>query len=297
MKNHWTEEELQILRDNYADKTAEELERLVPRHPYRSMQQKANKLGLRKEEYWTPERQRLLKKIYPTASKREIDKAFPGISNHSLQEYARRHGIKKIKPYGNNRKGDLSPLLKETLEAYYWAGYIAADGWISKAGQLVIVAKEDDREHLDKLKILLCTDYNYICRMEKSGKKFHHIRIAVQHEDFGTRLAEKFDFSNRKTYEPPDVKKWEHWSRNKRLAFLCGFIDGDGSKAINAKGFRIQNHASWIDVHRFLLQDIDSSTRIDSAGYTNSYIRMNGYYKLKSFVDKNNICVMERKWN
>jgi len=58
----------------------------------------------------------------------------------------------KTLPIVRKKLADLSPLLNETLEAYYWMGFIMADGHLSKQNRLTVTLAIKDSDHLLKLK-------------------------------------------------------------------------------------------------------------------------------------------------
>lgn len=61
----WTDEEIKILKDNYAKCTKEEICRLLPNRKYANIKTKAWKLGIKKESwYWTKDEVDILKNLY-----------------------------------------------------------------------------------------------------------------------------------------------------------------------------------------------------------------------------------------
>lgn len=49
------------------------------------------------------------------------------------------------------KKCELYNLLNDTCLAYYWIGFILADGSISKSGELKIALSIKDKDHLKKM--------------------------------------------------------------------------------------------------------------------------------------------------
>lgn len=63
----WTEEELEILKNNYCELGLYKTTTLIPNHPMCSVVAKARKLGLSSEKrvQWTEEELEILRKYYP----------------------------------------------------------------------------------------------------------------------------------------------------------------------------------------------------------------------------------------
>ena len=75
--NKWTNEEVEILKSNYTNKSKEELMILLPHRSWSSILTKANKLSINKRNYWTPEEDDLLSSIYSNISFQEVLNIFP----------------------------------------------------------------------------------------------------------------------------------------------------------------------------------------------------------------------------
>ncbi len=110
---------------------------------------------------------------------------------------------------------------------------------------------------------------------------------------------------NNKTYNPPKIKTFKSFTNEQALAFLVGFIDGDGSINKNGSIIKMENHASWCFVHRFFLRSIKKwfgdcrrKQGINKRGYSVSYLSDKTVtQKLKNEVLKLGLPAMERKWN
>ncbi len=256
---------------------------------------------------WNEENNKKLIEIYPTSTIQELKDAFPGLKIHALNEYARRKGLKRL--VCSQRKGTLRPLLEETLEAYYWAGFIAADGWVSKTGQVVVFIDVKDKNHLEKLALFLNTNISvYEEEKDFNGKYISKmVRVAVQDQKLGLEFAKKFDLKYQKTYNPPSIDILKQFDDDKLFAYIIGFIDGDGSIG-NSTGYitlRIQNHASWIDVHRFILLFIQNkfkfnngSILIDKRGYSNLGLYSKcAIFKMYNHIKLLSLQHLNRKWD
>jgi hypothetical protein len=129
----------------------------------------------------------------------------------------------------------LERLLEETPEAYYWIGFLMADGYIRhEKNTLRLRLSLKDEDHLKQYAFFIGERVKYekgCCLVEKSG-------------DVVKKIAKKFDFKPRKTYNPPriDIIK----NDDLFLSFLTGMIDGDGSFSKSGQ-LMYGCHASWIE--------------------------------------------------
>lgn len=123
--------------------------------------------------------------------------------------------------------------LEKSLRSCYWAGFIAADGWITypKHGQKVvgIRLKDSDRKHIETFS----TDINggYICEGSQpaesyGGSRCRYVQILANNDRLVEGLEGNFNITQRKslTLEPPS-----NLNEDQKVAFAAGYIDGDGS--------------------------------------------------------------------
>lgn len=303
--NVWSKKELIILKENY-NKSISELCVLLPQKERKAILLKRRRFGLspKKMYKWDSNDKNLLKKHWSYSDKELIQKLFPSVKWNSIKEMARRLGLKRLTEY---RKGDLSPLLKENNVAYYWMGFIMADGWISKNGQLVVGLSQKDKNHLEKLAKLLKTEIRKI-NIEETiffGKKYKRektVRIAIQDKILGLKLKNKMNISFRKTYNPPDLSFLN--TDKKFFSFLAGFIDGDGSitKSKNSIMLRIECHKNWIINFKYIKKRIDdcifNDIKIKKLKESVLLISCNKSFiiNLKDYIFKLNVPILERKW-
>lgn len=249
---------------------------------------------MKKEYYkWTQDKLDLLDELYPITSNTDLCEIF-GISNkRSIAEFARRRGLKKIIDF--SRKGTLLPLLEENNIAYYWLGFIMADGWVSKNGQLVIALSNKDENHLEIIAKLLGTNIN---NYPNSSKKGIQSRIAVQDKINGVKLRNKLNVKNKKTYEIPNL---DFIPSNLLLPFIIGFIDGDG--CLVNKYIRIECWKSWENafVHfgEYLKNEFGISYQISYSKdkYVSLYYGRRESELIKKQMLKLGIPFMKRKWD
>lgn len=122
----------------------------------------------------------------------------------------------------------------QTPISSYWAGFIAADGWIQERGRgqdrISITLSRRDREHLERLGSTIgATTINDFTSMSY-GKMRAFSRIDFVSDELSSSLASHFNITPRKslTLQPPELS-----DEQCRLAFIAGYIDGDGSYAID----------------------------------------------------------------
>ena len=93
-----------------------------------------------------------------------------------------------------NRKCDLSPLLKETPEAYYWIGFLLADGHFQD-GRIAFHLALRDKEQVIKFADFI----NWTGNFEDRGDL--GIGVRAKHTDVVEQLCEKFDIRSTKTWK------------------------------------------------------------------------------------------------
>lgn len=111
----------------------------------------------------------------------------------------------------------------------YWAGFIAADGCINgkKMNKLCIGLSSKDKQHLELFKKIINFDGPVLNNtINKNDKEFYASSISITSQKIVNDLYKNFNITPRKslTLLSPNIK-------NKELidAFICGYIDGDGS--------------------------------------------------------------------
>jgi hypothetical protein len=264
---------------------------------------------------WNKEQEEKLKLLYPKGSWESILKAIPNKSKHAIGTYANNRGIKRKLDFGDTiRKGTLKPLLEENNIAYYWIGFIIADGWINhKTGQLVIMIADKDIEHLKKFAALTKSKVKFPYGVNTKINSGYHkngtmVRVSIQ-DPATFDIIKKFKFCNNKTSNPPTMD-FDSMSDNFFMSLFCGYIDGDGSifKAKNktVRIIKIQCHAAYLvflknmekKLHKILNLQLEKSlVYIDNKGYAYwNMSRKNLIDKINSVVNTLHIPIMHRKW-
>lgn len=197
-------------------------------------------------------------------------------------------------------------LLTEEIEAYYWLGFIFADGYFNhKEPRFSLRLQQSDKYHLEALVKFLGDEipvhiYQNACSID--------LRCAELLQYFQS----KFDFNPRKTYNPPDIDKLP--KNEKFIAFLLGFIDGDGNcySVDDRYVISISNYETWASHLKFIKhsaytyfgleppKDIDQDGRFyNDKGSPLFKISMSDkdfVTKLKQLAIDNKLPIMPRKW-
>lgn len=155
----------------------------------------------------------------------------------SLPYYKKKYGL-EVNPIGkgkftyryerqynvnDNFFNELNPL------NCYWAGFIAADGCVEgkKQNKLYICLSSKDKRHLEMFKKYIKFDGPILNNViKRDEKEFYNSTISITSKKIADDLYSNFNITPKKslTLLPPNIK-------NKELidAFICGYIDGDGS--------------------------------------------------------------------
>lgn len=192
---------------------------------------------------WTEKEIETLKQIYPIKDRNTTLKILAPRTWPSIEHKALGLGIRKNIPELKNR---LFKLLEETPEAYYWIGFIAADGYFhhkNKTFNLNLSSK--DEIHIKNFCKFINGQYRKrIAKNIRNGidKKDEYVVVNSQDKVNIEKIITKFNFKHKKTYNPPNELNIK--DDNLFIAFLIGFIDGDGH--IGPKNhIGIKCHFSW----------------------------------------------------
>ncbi len=301
--NKWTKSQVNFLRRNYHNLTAKELSiplnRSVSAIRIKAMELKINCKNYHK---WTSEEIGLLKTKYPICTKNELSKIFKPIVWENIKSQANKLGLKRNQRNKELILGHCENLLQNTSEAFYWMGFLLADGHFSKENRMAVTLSKLDTIHLKKF----CKFLKYKS-MRRPGKHGAVSMSILDTYNVGL-IKEKFNISNIKTYNPPDISKYS-FDLNLLICLICGFIDGDGSIGYQTgrkdATLRIKCHASWLEFiiwikkkfkEKFLIDS--GNPKINNSGYAGITFANHKLLKeLKKFTQNFNLPVLERKWN
>lgn len=196
------------------------------------------------------------------------------------------------------RLNNLSVLLEDTPETYYWIGFLLADGHFDKS-RIIIGLSEHDREHLEKFAKYI--GYSGKISLIKKGP-YTAVRLSAMNTEVVNDIRKKFDIKTNKTYNPPKSLNWIRGDLF--LCLLAGIIDGDGniSNFHNRKDvfIKIKQHKSWLPLlNEFGKYFSDKpQSKINKQGYAELLIT--GYPKireLKRNILEYNLPLLSRKWD
>ncbi len=188
---------------------------------------------------WTQEEIETLKSQYLNHHYKDLVQFLP---NHTRSAIAHKIDELKLKK-PQRRKCYLSSLLEETPEAYYWIGFLLADGNFSKNRKISLTIAEKDIEHLHKVQTYVKSENTYY----KVGTS-NCYRLHMTGVNSVKALIEKFNINSNKTKFPCSL---EHMLKYPDLffSFIIGYIDGDGCVCVrnNSANISIVGDVAWID--------------------------------------------------
>lgn len=251
--------------------------------------------------FWTNEEFDTLKQNYGKIKIEELELLLPQRARHSIQKKAQILGLK-----GDYRLSQLKYKFNESyfnvpnIQNCYWAGYIAADGSINNDGSISLVSK--DLEILQNIK--KHTEYEGYISISKC-QKYYTLRFNSS-PTWIINLNQHWNITARKsnTLLPPKLSK-----DNLILAFIVGYMDGDGSIYTDKRG---QLHfdfcgtewvVEWIRQHISRICNI-SPNKITQNGTSanNKVSRWSGNKQVKYIIDTINSYTnidwkLKRKWD
>lgn len=236
--------------------------------------------------------------------------------NFTLDEIAKKfktsrpviaNNAKMLKLKKDYYKSKLNKLLNDSLESFYWVGFLLADGYFSEK-YIVLNIANIDRTHLEKYSKFIesktaITEVLQTCGYSK-GKIY--VSITNGGKKIIAELRRKFDIHHKKSTNPPNFSKY-NFSEIQFLSLFIGFIDGDGcihDRGRKGKTIQIKLHASWNNNLEFLNSythnffQIPITTTVKTKEYSIlSFYKKELLKKLKDFTIKHNLPVLDRKWS
>lgn len=207
---------------------------------------------------------------------------------------------------------------RDTEESFYWAGFIAADGWVSRNTGAYLVAinlSSKDIEHLEKLRkaVRFTGDIKTFTR----SRSFKEDQEPIEREYCSLKLSSKkcfnalkrFGIVERKTYKI----EFPEWLKNHPMVhhFMRGYIDGDGcfyhkkSKRHNNISFAMRGTAVFLnDFHQIFfkhgISNINKTVKAKEGKYEKVFgkLEYNGNFiisKMYKFLYNDATIYMKRK--
>ena len=314
----WSKNEDEILKEN-SNLSIKELATLLNRG-VPSIKSRKKILKLTIDKTWSIEEETILKEFYPTSTKEVLVQLLPKRNWNQILNKAKKIKLNRLKFYYNSlKKHNLNKLLEDTKHAYYFIGLLMADGYFTERS--IILSQTEKNSHVvdnfgEYIECENIKDYNKIGYIKINGKKtFGNVKRVVNATDLVIvpKIREKFNIvyqrnSMTKTYYPPNIDLFNNMADDLFLAYLIGFIDGDGniSKSIrNGNTITITSHENWLPILNVWKHKIEKifDVKLSQKSLTKekSYLRFKIYNKkillgLKKFIKINNIKVNHQKW-
>lgn len=255
---------------------------------------------------WSQQDIEKLKMVYKHTKYEDLEIMF-GRKSSYINMKAKSLGLKKLSTlYGND---GVSALLENTPQAFYWVGFILADGHVSNARRLIVRLNDKDANHLQKLADVLNHNIKHFTKSTNFKKDAKVAELSIMDTKNIKQLITKFGISNTKTINPPPLSEYE-FEDTLLISLLLGFIDGDGNITKrkphnNLHYIRLKCHANWYSnftimrdlICRYFLIDSVMMPKINKAGFVELTISDNKIIRaMKTFALVNNIPILERKW-
>lgn len=250
---------------------------------------------------WTTTETEILKELYCRATWPDLLRALSNRTQRQIRSHAQREKIARPRNLRNTNRVD--KLLLDTPEAYYWIGYLLADGHFGKKNVQIEVGLQDG-SHLE----ILGTFLNVKVHTETKTTTYHTHPIQTRtiyamHTDAIKRLRAKLGLlSTKKTSNPPSLPIEDS---DLFQACLIGFIDGDGCINTNQQ-MKVEIDASWRDILQVWKTRIyqihgcinSSEATLSGRGFALMTISERQVLKgMKAFARKHKLPVLARKWD
>jgi hypothetical protein len=291
--------EVETLKNLFPSARAEEVLKRLPRRSWTAIQGKADVLGIPRvgDRIWLPEEESILRCRYESGSAFEITKLLPNRTWDAITIHAGKMRLSRKRT--DYQLASVGKLLNGSNEAYYWNGFLLADGHFT-GKRIALAISPKDESHLVKFAEFI--EFGGKIVVSKLSR-----RIACMDSKAVPCLMKFLDVGSRKTYHPP--KSLPVGSDDQILSLVIGFIDGDGCIKIG-KGRRFANiivkcHRSWkkileqmsIMVYRISGHE-SGCVKIDKKRYARWIVSNSEVSRfLKETVERLNLPVLERKWS
>ena len=225
---------------------------------------------------WTPEELDYLALNYEHTSRDILQQNLRNRDTRAIIKKAQVQGLKKA----TTRLSNPSRLLEKTPEAFYWLGFLLADGGFTER-RITLKVSIKDIDHLRQLAL-------YIQSRNKIREKKKCCQLRVTDVKTVTELRKTYDITNRKTYHPCKIDQIE----NDDLLFslIIGFIDGDGcvckNKKWNSHRISVIGYHAWLSNFEYMednLRRIVGSKQQRSAKIRDHWVKLPQNKEKKKF--------------
>ena len=165
--------------------------------------------------------------IHPSSLSKRMKKLNIDFDTKNVEAYKKEL---KARYTENSRKYTINnnAFSKPSYECAYWLGFLAADGSVNSSRDMINVAvTSKDASHLEKLLRFIGSDRPIISyyAADNNGNKHSTCSIQIFSHQIKEDLA-KYGVVPNKSYK--DINFLEFIEDAYKIAFLIGFIDGDG---------------------------------------------------------------------
>lgn len=225
--------------------------------------------------FWTLEQDAFLRDNYKKLQAKEIALHICR-SESAVQGRANALGLKKgYKKYSHNETFFSVP---DVINSY-WAGMIAADGWV-KENYLFLALKSDDGFHVENL----ANDLSYTGIVKQRISKGYKTSIVeiCSADQLVKDLEENFSITSQKslTLKPPTLQNLDH-----KLAFIKGYWDGDGCIRIDEKDRLEVSCCGTLDVLTWIQEIFDDLVPPHGKYHATARLRKSGPKLGKNHAD------------
>jgi len=285
-----------------------------------SIKNRKKKLNLTEINLWTHSEIDILKTYYSNSEKSNLLGHLPNRTWMSIIAKAKELKIYRLDFYHENQKNnDLSILLQDSFQSYYYIGLLMADGYFNGRGIILSQTNKNSKVIDNFGNYIKCTNIKTIAGKGEmlienkstfgNNKRF----ISANDHKLVPKIMEKFLINyetnvKTKTYYPPNEKIFDSMTDDLFLSYFIGFIDGDGHISKEIRGGNsivITSHINWFKIlekWKYKLEKIYKiklsckSIKIEGNCCRLRIYNRNTILKLKNFIKNNNLEVNENKW-
>jgi len=301
--NNWTDTEINFLKQQYGKMSYKDISVILGRTAA-AIGCKVTDLCIADDKFWNKKDLKILIDNYHIKTPKKIQELFPNRKWTNIRKKANNLGLKLRSKSMSKILGDTSILMTDSVELYYWVGFILSDGHIPKNNRLRITLSNIDKEHLNKFRKFLKLPKK---SLKEVGNKF--VSLAVMDNHYIDIFKKKFDISPTKTYNPPDLDFYKNLPDSLFWSLVIGFIDGDGCIKIRNYSNKmclisVKNYKTWQYFHQMILDRLslkfnhNSKVNFTENKYSYICISQNKIIKfLKQQCINLNLPYLKRKWD
>lgn len=190
--------------------------------------------------FWCPVELLLVKRLYPAYALRDLPSFFADKSKEQIRSKIKYLSLTSRKALKTQSIAH-NYFSQDSIESAYWAGFIAADGCVHNEWLLSVGISRSDRDHLvrlaeclgvpDDVRDVVSPGTRVINGVQYKTKGIS--RLSVPSTQIIQDLRRIYSITPRKSLTLKSPRIGEKCSR---LAFLAGYIDGDGTICLDCHG-------------------------------------------------------------